>query len=71
MTENLHSYCPECDTRIRFYKRPKLGALVTCPECDEVLEVVSIRPIELEWTTEGFYDDDNLSAADSDWSTNY
>ena len=47
MIENQHVYCPECDTRIRFYKRPKLGAIVTCPECDEILEVVCFGRLSL------------------------
>ncbi|MCO5185751.1 MAG: hypothetical protein M9928_03160 [Anaerolineae bacterium] len=71
MIENQHAYCPECDTRIRFYKRPKLGAIVTCPECDEILEVVSLRPIELEWSTEEYYDDDTSSTDESDWDYSY
>lgn len=57
MANSLHAYCPECDTRIRFRKRPPVGELLTCPECMEELAVTSTRPIELEWAYEELDDD--------------
>lgn len=49
MAAKPYAYCPGCDTRIRFNKRPTMGHKVTCPECLELLEVVELRPIELDW----------------------
>lgn len=45
----LVGFCPECDTRIRFHSLPRLGQLITCRECNEISEVVSLHPIELDW----------------------
>lgn len=44
--------CPECEVRLRFHKPLKLGQFVVCPECEEALEVVSLRPLELNWAYE-------------------
>lgn len=56
--------CPECDARLRFHKSLKVGQLVLCPECDEMLEVVSLLPLELSWANEDPWDfevDDDTS----------
>ena len=44
--------CPECNSRLRFHKSLKIGQLMVCPECDETLEVASLRPLELDWAEE-------------------
>lgn len=41
--------CPECDAPIRLTRRPQPGLLMACPRCDEMLQVTSIRPLELTW----------------------
>lgn len=78
MAEKHHAYCPECDTRIRFKKQPKIGQLTTCPECLERLEVVSTRPLEVDWALEddGFssdsYDSNGYDEYEtSDWEDNW
>lgn len=44
------AYCPSCDSRIRFFaSTTKVGTRVTCPECGQMLEVVRLRPLELDW----------------------
>ena len=52
--------CPECGNPIQLSKNVKLGALITCPECDCSLEVISLNPLDLdyafgdeEWEEEG------------------
>jgi lysine biosynthesis protein LysW len=47
------AYCPECDSRIRFHSKAQLGQRVICQECGETLEIVRLRPLELDWA----YDD--------------
>lgn len=54
-TQTITATCPACETRIRFGKVPHMGQLVTCPECEEALEVVRRAPLTLDWA----YDDDN------------
>lgn len=41
--------CPDCSAEIRFRKAPHLGQIVTCTQCDTTLEVVSRKPLELDW----------------------
>ncbi len=41
--------CPSCDGQIKMGRDPEVGQQVTCPECGESLEVVSIKPLELDW----------------------
>lgn len=50
------AYCPECDAKINV-KSPKLGQIVTCRVCDTRLEVVDLKPLELDWAFEDDLDD--------------
>jgi lysine biosynthesis protein LysW len=59
-TNTLTAYCRSCHSRIRFDKRPELYDIVTCSECDEAFEVISLSPIRLDWPSD-FGDDDNWS----------
>lgn len=59
---NQHGYCPDCDTRVRFGRKVKIGKMTTCIECGTMLEVVGINPIELTWAdyeNDSLYDNDN------------
>ncbi len=56
----LTVFCRACHSRITFSERPELYDLVTCPECDEVLEVINVSPIRLDWPSD-FGDDDEWS----------
>lgn len=40
--------CPECGAGVGFKALPRLGQPVTCPGCHVPLEVIGLRPIELE-----------------------
>lgn len=44
-------YCPECDERIAFSKRVRLGAGITCHACDADLEVVGLAPLVLDYSS--------------------
>ncbi len=44
--------CPECDNPILLGKNVKLGMLTTCPECDCLLEVISLSPLDLDYAFE-------------------
>jgi len=41
--------CPECENPIQLSKNVKLGASIECPECSTMLEVISLRPLELDY----------------------
>ncbi len=65
--KKIAAYCPGCDTQIRFKRQPHRGQLITCPECEDMLEVVQTGPITLEWA---FEDDDLWNDEDgSDFRT--
>jgi lysine biosynthesis protein LysW len=51
------TYCPSCDAEIRV-SRPRLGATVTCSECGESLEIISVDPFEVDFP---------LDEDDDDW----
>jgi lysine biosynthesis protein LysW len=41
--------CPECDSIIYFDRRPRLGQIVFCSDCQSRLEVISKHPLLLSW----------------------
>ncbi len=54
-TRSTITLCPACDARIHFSRRPNLGDVIVCHECDETLKVISLTPLKLDWS---FMDDD-------------
>jgi hypothetical protein len=42
------SFCPECATRIRVPRSVRRGDQIECPECATLLELIGIRPVELD-----------------------
>lgn len=44
--------CPECHAEVRFEAAPCLGDRVQCVACGAALEVVKVRPWELDWSFE-------------------
>ena len=57
-------YCPDCDERITFNPRAKLGLRFNCPECDAELEVISVDPLEIDWAYDYSWDEDE---DEEDW----
>lgn len=56
--------CPSCGETMRLAEKPHLGERVTCPACQEVLEVVELNPVELDWAFDD--DDDDYDDYDED-----
>lgn len=42
------TYCPNCDAVITV-ESPRLGAMVTCPECGVDLEVIGTNEFEVDF----------------------
>lgn len=61
----LTARCPECDSRIYFDRRPDAGEVIACPECDTLLEVISVSPLRLDWASE------EPVGATGNWNDNY
>lgn len=55
-SQELIAKCPECDTTLQFHKALRIGQLVSCFECGETLEVVSIDPLDFYWANEDPWD---------------
>jgi len=51
--------CPGCHKEIFFYRDPKLGEFVTCPQCGDMVEVVNLSPLTVDWSAD---------IEDEDWS---
>ena len=59
--------CPECSYEITL-PRPREGQRIACPNCGADLEVISARPLELDWAyTEPEDDWETLDLDDGDW----
>lgn len=58
--------CPNCDEVVRFSSPPKLGQRVTCPFCQEALEVVELKPLELDYVYEDEEYEDYVEYEDED-----
>ena len=54
--------CPECEAKINFDSPVEVGERVFCPECDIELEVISAKPLTLDYA---FDDDEDWE--DEDW----
>lgn len=52
--------CPLCGEKVKVGTKPWIGQEVDCPACDATLEVVSLRPLSLDWPydDEGYYETD-------------
>jgi lysine biosynthesis protein LysW len=60
--KTLTAVCPSCAVRIHFNKKPGLGDIIVCHECEETLEVVRLVPLKVDWSLL----DDDESWADID-----
>ncbi len=49
----LMARCLECDSRIYFERRPDVGEIIVCPECETSLEVSRVNPIRFDWPDDG------------------
>jgi lysine biosynthesis protein LysW len=63
--------CPGCHKDIFVDHTPILGEFVTCPECGDLVEVVNLSPLTLDWSTDvgdeewpDYWDDDDGLSAD-------
>lgn len=60
----VSAVCPACSVRVRFSKELKLGQLLTCPECENTLEVIRVSPLRLGWAYE---DEPEIDTPSSSW----
>ena len=52
MMQVLQAVCPDCHADVHFEAAPILGQRTECTSCRAALEVVKLRPLELDWVFE-------------------
>jgi len=66
-----------CGAAVSVPTNVKEGDLVICDSCDAELEVVNIKPLELDWPLDDFdeeyddYEDDDYDEYDDDYDDDY
>ncbi|MBC8335648.1 MAG: lysine biosynthesis protein LysW [Anaerolineae bacterium] len=60
----MKANCISCQEMVNAGNNPLLGKIITCPKCDARLEVVWLEPLELDWPTDEYDDDDDYSDED-------
>jgi len=43
------AFCPECEHSLNLGAQLYEGQRIICPECGARLEVISLKPLELDW----------------------
>jgi len=56
--------CPDCGGDVRFKKTPYIGQIITCRQCNTMLEVISRFPVELDWADEQWEEDEEIEEYD-------
>ncbi len=41
--------CPDCDAPLPQRKKFYIGQLIICPECGASLEIVNLKPLEVDY----------------------
>jgi alpha-aminoadipate carrier protein LysW len=60
-------YCPECETDLDIQEdEVDEGEIVSCPECGTDFEVVTVNPLELQPVEEGYEEDEEEMAEESE-----
>lgn len=66
--------CPMCGGSVKISSTAKKGSLVYCDSCDAELEIVSLKPLELDWPLEDYeddFDDDGYESVYRDYDRDY
>ena len=60
----LKAECPDCGEIVELRDGVQVGDHVTCGECGVLLEVLSLRPWELDYALDEDWDEDELDDLD-------
>ena len=58
--------CVECEAEFDI-DEPEVGEMVSCPECGLDMEVITIRPLELEAVTEAEEEEEEEEEEEATW----
>jgi lysine biosynthesis protein LysW len=70
----VNGVCPFCKEAVVLKQTAKEGDLIVCQACDTELEIVSLKPVELDWPLDDYdmdedfddYEDDDYDDYDDD-----
>ena len=70
--KKLAATCLDCSETIQIDAKAQVGHKLSCPHCGAYLEIVNLKPLELDWDMgdmddEGDFDDDLDFDDDQDW----
>ena len=54
--------CPTCGDAVYIGSAVKVGQIITCDSCEEMLKITSIQPIKLQICDQTLEDDDEFSS---------
>ena len=60
----MYAECASCEAQVFVGKNPRIGQQVTCPSCGDVMEIVWLDPVELDWLID---DDDDEDEEDEEY----
>ncbi|MBN2045839.1 MAG: hypothetical protein JW757_12515 [Anaerolineales bacterium] len=63
--------CPFCKEAVELKKTAKEGDLVVCKACGTELEIVSLKPVELDWPLDDYDEDEDYDYEDDDYDDDY
>jgi lysine biosynthesis protein LysW len=67
MSNGNKGKCPMCGAAMQVPTNAEVGDLVYCDQCDAELEVVSLKPLELDWPLDDYEDYDLEDEDDFDY----
>ena len=68
-----NSKCPMCGANVSVASNAKEGDLVYCDACDAELEIVSLKPLELDWPLDDYeeFEEDDYFEEEDDYEYDY
>lgn len=63
----MNGTCPMCGETVRLKTTNKVGDIIFCQNCDAELEVISLKPVELDWPLDDYEDEMVKEYEDFDW----
>ena len=65
-SKTVNGNCPFCKQVVELKKTAKVGDLVVCRNCDSELEIVSLKPVDLDWPLDDYEEYDDYDFDDDD-----
>lgn len=57
-TKTVVAPCPSCGRRVDLGVQPRVGEQLACLRCGDYLEIINLRPPELDWVFSDFEPDE-------------